>query len=134
MTAKAIEKTNGSNRPIENREATVVRKFTPAVDIFERPDELVIVADVPGATADGVNIQFERGRLSVEAAVRPRREEGRTNYLAREYCVGCYQRSFEVNEQIDADKITAKIENGVLTITLPKAEAVRPRKITVKGA
>ncbi|MBX3393899.1 MAG: Hsp20/alpha crystallin family protein [Phycisphaerae bacterium] len=133
MVAKEIEAKKDANKKTQCTEPSVVRRYSPAVDIFEEPDAMVLVADVPGATPDGVDIQFERGNLTIEAAVRPRREDARTRYLLREYGVGNYRRTFEVNEQVDVSKITAKLENGVLTITMPKAEAVRPKKIAVKG-
>ena len=134
MSSNTLQKQNGNTAMAEQRQATVVRKFSPAVDILETADELSIVAEVPGATADGIDVRFERGVLTIEAAVRPRGGQGEARYLLREYGVGHFQRSFEINDQIDANKIAAKIENGVLTITLPKAEAARPKKITVQSA
>ncbi len=62
----------------------------------------------------------------------PRYEENKS-YLHREYGVGNYERSFEVSDQIDANKITAQIKDGVLTVHLPKAEVVKPRKIDVQN-
>lgn len=134
MNATLTEKNKGTTPQSTACSApSVVRKYAPAVDVIERPDAIVLTADVPGATSDGVNVEFERGSLTIEAAVRPRYDQSKTKFLLREYGVGHFQRSFEINEQIDADKIEARIDNGVLTVTLPKAEQVRPRRITVKG-
>jgi len=108
------------------------RSYIPNVDILERENELLLVADVPGARADGVNIDYERGCLTLQADVAPRQDESRTNFLLQEYGVGHYSRTFQVGEGIDAHKITAEIADGVLTVHLPKAERLRPRKIEVK--
>lgn len=105
--------------------------FRPNVDIVETPDELIVFADVPGVAKDDVDIQFENGTLTLWGRVRPRQSEG-TSFVLREYGVGDFHRSFRVSEQIDAGRITAKLNGGVLTLHLPKAEAARPRKISVK--
>lgn len=134
MVAKEIEKTNGRNmESTECRTPSIVRKYTPAIDVFERSDAIEVVADVPGATSDGIAVEFERNTLTICAAIRPRQDEANTKFLLREYGIGHYQRTLEINEQIEADKIDARLDNGVLTITLPKAEQVRPRKIAVKS-
>jgi len=109
------------------------RCYVPNVDILERKDELLLVADVPGARSDGVNIDYERGCLTIQAAVAPRQDDDRTNFLLQEYGVGHYSRTFQVGEGIDSSKISAEISAGVLTVHLPKAEKLRPRKIEVKA-
>jgi HSP20 family protein len=105
--------------------------FRPNVDILERADELTVLADVPGAAADGVDIRFEDGMLSIHAKVPPRNPD--VNLLVREYGVGDFFREFRVNETIDTSKITADLKDGVLVLHLPKVEAVKPRKISVKS-
>lgn len=104
--------------------------FRPTVDIIERGDELTVRADVPGATADGLDVHFEDGTLAIRAKVPPRNDE--VDFLVREYGVGDFYREFRVNETIDVPKISAELADGVLTLHLPKVEAVKPRKITVK--
>jgi HSP20 family protein len=105
--------------------------FRPNVDILERADELTVLADVPGATADGIDIHFEDGMLSIHAKTPARNQE--VEFLVREYGVGDFYREFRVNETIDAAKISADLADGVLTLHLPKVEAVKPRKIAVKS-
>jgi HSP20 family protein len=107
------------------------RCYRPNVDILEQDDELVVLADVPGARSDAVDVKFEDGTLSILARVEPRQDEN-TQYLLREYGVGDYYRTFQVSEVIDAGKITAEYADGVLKLHLPKAEAVKPRRIAVK--
>jgi len=107
------------------------RQFRPNVDIFEKEDEMVVLADVPGATGEQIDIEFEDGTLTIRAQVEPR-QDADTRYLRQEYTVGDYYRSFQVNETIDADKMTAECNDGVLVLHLPKAQAAVPRKIPVK--
>ncbi len=109
-----------------------VQTYVPAVDILETADELRLVADVPGVTADGVEISYERGELRLHARA-PEREPQGAQWLSREYGVGDYLRTFRVGEGIDASKIEADITDGVLTVHLPKAEAARLRKIAVRA-
>lgn len=106
--------------------------YRPNVDILERAEELVVLADIPGASADDVDVNFEDGTLSIYARVEPR-QPAETEYLVREYGVGDYYRTFRVSEAIDASKIAAEFADGVLTLHLPKAEAAKPRKIAVKS-
>jgi HSP20 family protein len=105
--------------------------YRPSVDILERADELVVLADVPGASGEDIDVDFEDGSLTIHAKVNPR-QEAETEYLVREYGVGDYYRTFHVSEAIDATKITAECADGVLTLHLPKAESTKPRKIDVK--
>ncbi len=104
--------------------------YRPDVDILEKGDELLVLADVPGARGDAIDVHFEDGMLEIHAPVEPRRNDGET-CLLRQYGVGDYYRSFRISEAIDAGKISAEYADGVLTLHLPKAEALKPRKIAV---
>lgn len=106
------------------------RFYRPSVDILEKEDELLLLADVPGADGDRIDVKFEDGTLSIHAPVQPRQPEG-NEFLLCEYGVGDYYRTFQISEDIDVAKITADYAEGVLTLHLPKAEAVKPRKISV---
>lgn len=108
--------------------------FIPNVDILENDTELLLLADVPGAKAGDIDIDYEHGRLTIQARVAPRQPEDRTRYLMREYGVGDYRRSFEIGEGIDAEKIHAEVADGVLTLHLPKSQALQPRRIAVQSA
>ena len=108
------------------------RCYRPNVDIVEAAGELTVHADMPGVTRDDINIDFEHGTLSILGKVRDRVPEGAQTLLA-EYGVGDFYRTFQVSEKIDAAKITAEFQDGVLTLHLPKVEALRPRKITVQA-
>jgi HSP20 family protein len=125
------------NKPTAEQAATAERTrngccYRPNVDILEQPDELLVLADVPGAKSDAIDVKFEDGMLEIHAAVTPRHGDD-DEHLLREYGVGDYYRSFQVSEDIDSGKIAAEYADGVLTLHLPKAEAAKPRKIAVKA-
>ena len=107
------------------------RFYRPNVDILEQTDELQVLADLPGAKSDQIDIKFENGVLTLHAAV-PARQGEDQQYLLHEYGVGDYYRTFQISEAIDPGRITAEYANGVLTLHLPKAESTKPRKITIK--
>jgi HSP20 family protein len=109
-----------------------VQCYRPQVDILEQKDELLLKADVPGAQADQIDVDFEDGTLTLRVAV-PLRQSADQRFLLREYGVGDFCRTFRVSESIDAGKISAEYQEGVLTLHLPKVEAVKPRKIEVKS-
>ena len=105
--------------------------YRPNVDIVEQAEELLVLADLPGAKKDQIDIKFEKGTLTLHAVV-PDRQGKDQRYLLHEYGVGDYYRTFQVSEAIDASRITAEFSDGVLTLHLPKAESIKPRKISVK--
>lgn len=106
--------------------------FTPAVDLVETADEYRLHADVPGVSAAGVDIQFEQNTLTIHARLAPR-EIKCDRVLAHEYGVGDFRRSFRVGEGIDSAQIRAKLEQGVLTVHLPKSASLKPRRIAVNA-
>jgi HSP20 family molecular chaperone IbpA len=105
--------------------------FTPRVDIIETDRELLVHADVPGVKAEDVDLRFENGELLLHARVQQSPEH--FHMLLNEYEEGDYYRVFTVHESIDASKISAECKNGVLTVHLPKVEAVQPRQINVQA-
>ena len=107
------------------------RVYRPNVDILENEHELTVLADMPGANPADIDIQFENGMLAIHGHVQPR-QKTEAPYLAREYGIGDFYRTFQVSETIDAAKISAEYRDGVLTLHLPKTEAAKPRKIAVK--
>ena len=129
-TATEVEKMQGDVTSAERLKAG--RVYTPRVDIVENADELLLIADVPGARAENVDINLEQGELTISARVSPRQEEN-VQLLLREYGVGDFYRVFRVGEAIDSRKIAAEVTGGVLKVHLPKAENAKPRKITVQA-
>jgi HSP20 family molecular chaperone IbpA len=107
--------------------------FTPAVDIFETEKEMTLLADLPGVKSDDLNIDLRDNVLTLTGDVTPW-EGAEEEDLLIEYEIGRYFRQFTLSEVIDQDKIDAKLNDGVLRLTLPKVEKATPRKISVKAA
>ncbi len=105
--------------------------LAPAVDIYEDPHEYRVIADLPGVRQQDVGIDLERGELVVFAKRQVARE-GEALALGRQ--VGDFRRVFRIPEDLDATKIEASLEGGVLQIRLPKSERAKPRRITVTSA
>jgi HSP20 family protein len=105
--------------------------FTPRVDIMGTEEESLLLVDLPGVKPEDVDVHFDNGELIIDGRCAPRHQGA--NYLLSEYGVGDFYRAFTISEQIDWQKISTELKNGVLTVHLPKAETVKPRKITVKG-
>jgi HSP20 family protein len=103
--------------------------YTPRVDIWENEQELTLVADVPGVEPSGIEIDLRDNTLTIMGRVEPEKEERR--YMLKEFGVGNYYRQFTLSEVIDQEKIAASVKNGVLTLTLPKVEKAKPRKIQI---
>jgi HSP20 family molecular chaperone IbpA len=101
----------------------------PFVDVYENKDELLIVADVPGATKEGVTVNFDKGQLTIEAR---RADAHRGTSVLAEYRPRDYYRAFTVPQGIDASRIDAQLSAGVLRLRLPKSDAAKPRRIEVK--
>jgi HSP20 family molecular chaperone IbpA len=105
--------------------------YMPRFDIVETDGELVLYGDLPGVTKDNLDIRFENGDLAIQGKVEPRHIQHQ--FVYGEYGIGDFYRNFTISEDIDADKISAEVRNGVLTLHLPKTESVKPRKIAVKA-
>ncbi len=106
------------------------RVFSPNVDIFEDDQALTIVADMPGVPSENVSIDLRNDVLSLTGvpSVSVPEKEG---YVLQEYDTGKYFRQFTLSEVIDQEHIQAKLNNGVLRVTLPKIGPAKPRKIEI---
>lgn len=120
---KTLEKETTNARPV--REEYV----TPKVNIFETAEGYVLEAEMPGVGKDGVEITVEGTEITLTGHRTPEPAAGET--LFRERTVVDYRRVFELDPAIDTTKVSAKMEQGILTVTLPKSERVKPRKIAV---
>ena len=92
---------------------------------------MILLADVPGLTKDNLKLDINKDELAIEGVFAEPKEDGET--LLSECTYGKYERTFILADTIDRDKITAKLENGVLTLTLPKQEKAKPRKIAIEA-
>jgi len=110
--------------------ATRIRYITPAVAIYEDADGYTIEAEMPGVTKDGVHVTVENGELTFTGAKAPR-PAGQCLY--GEVAHADYRRVFDLDPAVDTDKITARVDQGVLVLHLPKAQDKKPRRISVTG-
>jgi HSP20 family protein len=107
--------------------------WSPAVDVRETTDEFVVTAELPGMTKDDVELTIENGVLSLSGEKKEEREEGDEgagrHIYERRY--GSFQRNFSLPRGVAADQVDAKFKDGVLTVTLPKVAAAKPRQIKI---
>lgn len=109
------------------------RPWSPAVDISETENELVLKADVPEIDPKNVSIQLENGTLTLKGERRFEQEKnGHKGYHRIERSYGQFVRAFSLPDTVDGDKVKADYKNGVLTITLPKKEVAKPKTINVE--
>jgi len=102
------------------------------IDAYATENELVIVAPAPGVAPDTVEITIEGDTLTIKGEIKPPLEN--VNYIYRERAFGPFMRTLTLNVPVQADKAEATFEHGLLTLTIPKAEAVKPKAIKVKAA
>jgi HSP20 family protein len=110
------------------------RVWVPAMDVAERGDAYLVQAELPGVSPDQVDVSFEQNVLTIrgtKAGSFDVNAEGELRVFAAERVHGSFERSVRLPEFVDADRIEAKFAHGLLTITVPKAEAAKPRKIAV---
>ena len=105
--------------------------FTPAVDIFETEKEITLLADMPGVKADDLTIDLRDNTLTLSADIAPVDNANEEEILV-EYETGRYYRQFTIGELVDQENIDAKLNDGVLRLSLPKVEKATPKKIAVK--
>ena len=123
----------GASRAADGAEerAQLQHAITPLIDIHEGPDGLILEADLPGATEGNLSIQLEDNVLVLHAKVPSPFPEG-ARLLHEEYRVGTFSRSFILSDEVDRARIAAELKNGVLRLTLPKAERAKTRRIEIK--
>ena len=107
-----------------------LRRIVPPVDIYETENDIVLVADLPGVSKDSLKLDTESDELTITGVFKGQDTDGQK--LIDECVYGEYSRTFTLGDTIDREKIKAKLEDGVLTLTLPKHEKVKPRKIAIE--
>ena len=131
MTTQAMQTQDLSGGKLERTRARPV--FVPRADIYETPEAIVLLADVPGVKESNLSITLENDVLTIEGNVEPEAHSG-FSLAHAEYEVGDYRRVFTLSTDVDRDKIEATLKAGVLTLVLPKAEPAKARKIAVRAA
>ena len=122
--------------PAAVRAANAVNgRSVPAVNVWENGDNLFAEAEVPGLKSEQIDVSVVGNELTIKgerpAAENAGEEKPAEKYHRRERGLGAFARVIQLSSEVDADKVSAKLENGVLLITLPKAEKAKPRKIQV---
>ena len=119
-------------RELEKKQESTVpaRLFVPTADIFEADGALTMVLEMPGVDKSNVDISVEAGVLTIEGRLDFSKYEG-MQPVYTEYNIGHYRRSFSLSNKIDQSKIAAEMKDGVLSLTLPKLEEAKPRRISV---
>jgi HSP20 family protein len=110
------------------------RLWVPAIDLFEKKDAYVVRAELPGVERSNIEITFEKSVLTISGQ-KPALTEGRDEEIrvfAAERVSGSFSRSLRMPEHIDGDRIEAEYRDGLLTVTIPKAEIAQPRRIELK--
>jgi HSP20 family molecular chaperone IbpA len=130
--ASAQELQVQKKREMEKKEESTIpaRVFLPNADIYETQDDLKVVLEMPGIEKDNVEINIEDDVLHVAGRLDLSKYAG-LQPVYTEYNVGHYARSFQLSNKIDQSKIAAEMKNGILSLTLPKAQEAKPRTIRV---
>jgi HSP20 family protein len=123
----------GFSRPWRLVQSSPDYESTFPVEVSETDDALEIKASLPGVKPDEVEITVSNDVLTIKAAHEERKEDKKRDYYRREIRYGSFHRSLSLPTSVDSDKAEATFDNGILHLTLPKAEAVRPKQIKVGG-
>ena len=113
-------------------EPRATRPWSPAVDIYETENELVLKADLPDVDLKDIDVRVENQTLSISGERKFEQENTGKGYHRIERSYGSFMRSFAVPNSFDTDKIAADFKNGVLSVTLPKKETAKPRQVKVE--
>ncbi len=127
MTEKTIPAKAEAQNVTTTREDE--RFLKPPVDIYEKADGLVVICDMPGVDRDGIDIKIDNSVLTIQGKVAHAHD---ADAIYSEFGLMNFFRQFELSEEVDQEKISADLKNGVLTLTLPKVEKAKPKQITVK--
>ena len=120
---REVEKAQEQTRPM--------RAFLPTADIFETDDALTVVLEMPGVDRNNIDVNVDNGVLMIEGRIDFSKYEG-LQPVYSEYNIGPFRRNFRISSRIDQDKLKAEMRDGVITLTLPKAEQTKPRRIEVR--
>ena len=116
------------------RDASAQRGGNLPLDVYTTQDAIVIRASVPGVNPDDVEITVEGSAVAIRGEIKPEKTEDGATWLLQEQRYGAFARTLDLAMPVQADKAEAHFENGVLTLTIPKAEAIKPKVIKVKSA
>ncbi len=114
-------------------EGITASTWSPAVDIYETPETIIMKADLPGLSREDIEIQIGDNTLTLRGERRFAKDVQQENYLRIERAYGAFQRNFTLPATVQQEKIRAIFRDGVLELTLPKAEEAKPKKIAIEA-
>ncbi len=114
-------------------EGIAASTWSPAVDIYETSETIVMKAELPGLSREDIEIHIRDNTLTLKGERRFAKDVQQENYLRIERVYGAFQRNFTLPATIQQDKIRAVFRDGVLELTLPKAEAAKPKRVTIEA-
>ncbi|MGQ9844213.1 MAG: Hsp20/alpha crystallin family protein [Spirochaetota bacterium] len=126
MTTQVVKRTD---KNLDKKDYCIV----PSVDIYETDNEYVLKADMPGVPKENVEITFNNNELEINGKI-DEVYTSNNNLTYREFTLCNYNRKFLVSDKINVEGINASLENGVLTVTLPKREEAKPKRIEIKAS
>lgn len=132
--SQAMDEAASGNALSESRSR--IQLWVPAVDLYESENEFVIAADLPGVHEENVDIQYDRGTLTISGtrgATLPAADKAQLRVFSAERMTGAFSRSVRLPEHIEAERISATFAAGVLTVQVPKSPSALPRKISIRG-
>ena len=122
----ALSRTRG-----DDKEGLTASMWSPSVDIFETPDSIVMKAELPGVSRDNIDIQVQDNTLTLKGERKSEHEVKEENYLRGERSYGAFQRTFNLPTGVQQGKIRAVFKDGVLEVTMPKAEEAKPTQVKI---
>jgi HSP20 family protein len=127
---------NDINRMFEDMfgEVKSARDWQPSVDISETPEAFIVRAELPGVTANDVKLNMSNNVLTLYGEKKQEAEDNSKNYYRIERSYGSFERSFSFPREVQEDNISATYKDGVLTVTIPKAEKAKPKEIPIRTA
>lgn len=131
MATTTIEKQEAATAAPERVEEAP--RYMARVDVFETGEAYFFCVDLPGAKPDDVNVTYEDGTLTIDARVQSRQPQDQ-EFVAHEFGVGHFIRCFTISAPVDSAGIQAELKNGELTLTVPKTEAAKTRKIPINAS
>lgn len=129
MTKHDVSKRQDTSPAKREETRTLGRMLVPAVDIFESSESLTLIADLPGVDKNGLDINTEKGVLTINGTV-TLKDRGRG--ILREFSSASYYRQFKLPDELNTDKSYAELRDGVLILRIPKTDAAMPKRIEIR--
>jgi HSP20 family protein len=130
---KHFEEVFGRNWPALWAHAPTEKAWLPSIDVLEKDGKFVVKAELPGMKLEDINISVDGDMLNIKGEKKTEKEVKEENYYQSECTYGSFSRSIQIPASVDASKITAEYEDGVLEIAIPKAAGVEPKRIPVSA-